>query len=506
MSLSASEPFRLGQRSARQDPGAGRIEDSQTVEAGGPAVAAGTAPRWRRAAAIDDAALNRQARLRARTRRVAAAGALILGDIATYAGAYAVLSPFIDGAGGLHRILALIALCMIALYGSARLYPGYRLHHYERLRRRAMATLTAAPVAGLGAALVLGQWRPIALAAGFPIIALCVQPVVYHAVRRLLRNAGCWAEDAVIIATANTAALVKAYFDKNWQYGIRPMPVGTGHGSGRVRPAAGGLAEIALIAGGTIPPRDELAKMRRIYREIILLADTPNMVISGLRPADLNGQIGMRLALSDPADGSGVTRRLLDIAIAAPAAIFLAPLMLIAAAAIFVIDPGPVLYRQAREGLFGRTIHVLKLRTMYRDAEQRLGALLAQDPSAQAEWSAHFKLKDDPRILPVVGKFLRSTSLDEVPQLLNVIAGDMRIVGPRPFPGYHLSAMEPGFRTKRCSVTPGLTGLWQISERSDAGIELQQQLDEFYIDNRSLWFDWHIIFSTIPAVFKRGGA
>jgi lipopolysaccharide/colanic/teichoic acid biosynthesis glycosyltransferase len=82
----------------------------------------------------------------------------------------------------------------------------------------------------------------------------------------------------------------------------------------------------------------------------------------------------------------------------------------------------------------------------------------------------------------------------------------MGIVGPRPFPEYHRLAMNAEFRHKRRSVTPGLTGLWQISERSDADLDLQRQLDEFYIDNRSLWFDWHILLSTIPAVFRRGGA
>ena len=183
------------------------------------------------------------------------------------------------------------------------------------------------------------------------------------------------------------------------------------------------------------------------------------------------------------------------------------PFILIAAAAIYAIDPGPVFFRQAREGLSGKPVHVLKLRTMYRDAEQRLEALFRENPAIQTEWSTHFKLRQDPRVLPVIGHLLRSTSFDELPQLANIIAGEMTIVGPRPFPEYHLLAMDDEFRDKRRSVTPGTsTGLWQISERSNADLRLQQQLDEFYIDNRSLWFDWHILLSTIPAVFKRNGA
>jgi lipopolysaccharide/colanic/teichoic acid biosynthesis glycosyltransferase len=143
---------------------------------------------------------------------------------------------------------------------------------------------------------------------------------------------------------------------------------------------------------------------------------------------------------------------------------------------------------------------------MYQDAEQRLEALFRDNPAMRAEWLSHFKLQDDPRILPVIGHLLRSWSIDELPQLVNIVAGQMAIVGPRPFPDYHLRAMDGEFRHKRRSVMPGLTGLWQISERSNADIELQQQLDEYYIDNRSPWLDCQILLSTIPAVFKGRGA
>jgi lipopolysaccharide/colanic/teichoic acid biosynthesis glycosyltransferase len=262
---------------------------------------------------------------------------------------------------------------------------------------------------------------------------------------------------------------------------------------------------IALVAISSLPSQNRLSELRETYDEVILLADIPDARL-GLRSADLEGTIGLVLRDRTPAGDLNPLRRLLDLAVAVPAAVCFMPLMLIAGAAIWLVDPGLVIYRQAREGLRGRTVNVLKLRTMYRDADQRLEALLAADPAARAEWSTYFKLKDDPRILPIVGRILRRSSCDELPQLFNVIAGDMSIIGPRPFPEYHLSTMPAEFRERRSCVTPGLTGLWQVSARSEADIDRQRQLDEFYIDNRSFWFDLYILIRTFPAVLRRSGA
>lgn len=430
---------------------------------------------------------------------------MIAGDIGSYLLIYFVLLTFLpSGPEGavVERAFILAAVAAIVLYASVGLYPGYRLHDHEHLRRRTIAAVKVAALTAFGA-LILPEGERLLLAIiGFLGLGLIVQPVMHWLARGLCRRLGIWGERAVIIGGRNLIPALMAHFRDHWQYGIRPEPFS----QDMFEASSEGGPSIALIAGdiGSLIP--DLAAMRKKFAEVVLLSDTPSLKVTGLRPADVGGEIGIRITTGGRSVNTDLVRRGLDLAIAIPATIVVAPFIAIAAAAIYAIDPGPVFFRHTREGLSGKPVHVLKLRTMYQDAEQRLEALFAENPAMRAEWLSHFKLKDDPRVLPVIGHLLRSSSFDELPQLANIIAGEMAIVGPRPFPEYHLLAMDGEFRDKRRSVTPGLTGLWQISERSNADIELQQQLDEFYIDNRSLWFDCQILLSTIPAVFKRRGA
>ncbi|KQT88365.1 sugar transferase [Aurantimonas sp. Leaf443] len=198
-------------------------------------------------------------------------------------------------------------------------------------------------------------------------------------------------------------------------------------------------------------------------------------------------------------------KRLLDLAVALPLLVLVLPLVLLLALAIACIDGRGPFYAQPRVGLNGRTIRVWKLRSMYRDADVRLERHLAEDPLARAEWLRCFKLTNDPRILPGLGQFIRRTSLDELPQLWNVLVGEMSLVGPRPFPRYHLAAFGEEFRALRESVTPGLTGLWQVSARSDGDLAVQEELDSRYVETWSLRLDLAILLRTVPAVlFARG--
>ncbi len=164
------------------------------------------------------------------------------------------------------------------------------------------------------------------------------------------------------------------------------------------------------------------------------------------------------------------------------------------------------MYIQEREGEAGRKIRVWKLRTMYPDADLMLARHLDASSEARQEWVRFFKLKQDPRILPGIGRLLRRTSLDELPQLWNVLKGEMSLVGPRPLPDYHLESFAPEFRVLRSKVPPGLTGMWQVSARSNGDIQVQEALDTYYIRNWSPWLDLHILARTVGAVLFPKGA
>jgi len=140
------------------------------------------------------------------------------------------------------------------------------------------------------------------------------------------------------------------------------------------------------------------------------------------------------------------------------------------------------------------------------DAEAFLERYLVERPSARVEWERHFKLAEDPRVLPLIGRLLRRTSIDELPQLWNILLGQMSFVGPRPFPYYHLQGFGAGFRQIRSSVTPGLTGYWQVTFRGTADLELQEALDTYYVDNWSVWLDLYILARTPGALLFGKGA
>ncbi len=183
----------------------------------------------------------------------------------------------------------------------------------------------------------------------------------------------------------------------------------------------------------------------------------------------------------------------------------LLPLVAILGLCIKIDSPGAIFYRQSRVGQGGRTFHIYKFRSMYQDSRQRLGKILLADASAKQEWETFFKLKNDPRITRM-GLFLRKTSLDELPQLFNVLKGEMSLVGPRPVLKEEITKYYKEFTDYYYMVRPGLTGLWQVSGRNNLDYEDRVRLDTWYVLNWSAWLDIIILFKTFRAVFNKEGA
>jgi exopolysaccharide biosynthesis polyprenyl glycosylphosphotransferase len=196
-----------------------------------------------------------------------------------------------------------------------------------------------------------------------------------------------------------------------------------------------------------------------------------------------------------------LVKRAMDLGLALLAMLLILPIMGMVALAIRLDSPGPVLFRQVRVGLSKRRFVLYKFRTMVDGAEQ----LQAQVEHLNETQGPVFKIRHDPRVTRI-GRVLRRTSLDELPQLFNVILGEMSLVGPRPLPVRDVDRFERGVQRKRFSVKPGITGLWQVSGRSDLGFSEWMRLDLWYIDNWSLWLDLTLLVRTVPVALKGTGA
>lgn len=200
-----------------------------------------------------------------------------------------------------------------------------------------------------------------------------------------------------------------------------------------------------------------------------------------------------------------LVKAMLDYFLTIPGLIFLFPFLLGVAVAIKIDSKGPILFRQKRVGLDGRIFGMYKFRSMYQDADQSVHmAQINAYAEGKLDAKNGVKLVDDPRVTRV-GKFIRAFSIDELPQLINVLKREMSLVGPRPVPVYEAEKYKL-WHSERLRVLPGLTGLWQVSGRSIVSFDEQLRLDIRYIRKQSLWLDLKILLYTLPAVYTRRGA
>lgn len=198
-------------------------------------------------------------------------------------------------------------------------------------------------------------------------------------------------------------------------------------------------------------------------------------------------------------------KRVFDLAFSLLALTFGFPIFILIALGVKLSSKGNIFYSQKRIGRGGKPFQCYKFRTMYRDADRRLLALFEKFPESQKEWLATRKLKKDPRITPF-GKFLRKTSLDEIPQFFNVLKGNLSIVGPRPVVQEEVDQFYGMKAYKILSIRPGLTGIWQVSGRNNMTYDQRIQLDERYVDSQNFWLDLILIIKTIPCMILGKGA
>jgi len=434
-----------------------------------------------------------------------------------------LLAPvFVAGIGPQQYTAVAIAMLLLpVVHYQLGLYPGYLLGPVERLRRRMLATLAVfgGLVAwdNLVARGVLSRGVLLATLA----FALVLPPLAETIVRAALIARHRWGIRAVVLGAGKGGRTIARMLLRDPRLGLKPVvflddrPV-KWHTSVEGVPVAGPLsrardfedrAEVAIIALKDLKTAYNDAFLQDLqYPRVIVVPDLATLASLWVTARDLNGCLGLEIKKNLLVRRNTALKRLMDQGLALPLFLLSLPAMAIAALWIKIASPGPALYHQEREGFDGRRLRVWKLRTMHLDADRLLEEWLAAHPGDRVKWSRYFKLPRDPRVLPVIGRLLRRTSLDELPQLWSVLKGEMSLVGPRPFPDYHLQHFSKDFRALRTRVLPGLTGLWQVSARGDGDVEVQETLDTYYIRNWSPWLDLYILARTVSAVVMARGA
>jgi Undecaprenyl-phosphate galactose phosphotransferase WbaP len=241
------------------------------------------------------------------------------------------------------------------------------------------------------------------------------------------------------------------------------------------------------------------------YRTVMIIPDLFEVPSLWVRPRDLNGILGLEITSNLASPMAQFVKRAVDIVMVLLFIAFWVPICLVVGLLIKLQDGGHPIFKQERVGRDGRVFHAWKFRTMVPNAELVLEEHMAADPALREEWETTYKLKVDPRVTRL-GQFLRRFSIDELPQLVNVLRGEMALVGPRPLPRYHHEELNLRVRELRERIRPGITGLWQVSGRSDTGTEGIERWDAYYVRNWSLWFDAIVLIRTARTVIGGTGA
>ena len=432
------------------------------------------------------------------------------------------LSAFADAAVGADTVRRLatygLPLWLIGAF-YLRLLPSWGMGFTEELRR--LFKLTPFVCAGTAALFVVSigfsvpTAQPLLATAALSLLAV---PALRSLARRALIARCWWGVPAVIYGSGAKAVQLQAYLQEHPGLGFEPVrcvdlasiphrvDVRASKARGFPRQPEGLVGVLVQSGLSSEMARVLLERPLAKYPWVLVVPDVEGIPPLCLNLCDLNGsQLGVEVVyhLRNP------FRRGLKRAVELALVLVFAPvwvlLCTVIAFLIWLEDRGHPFFFQKRVGLDGRPFWVCKFRTMRPRAEQILQAALHADTTLRREWETSFKLKKDPRVTRI-GAVLRATSLDEIPQFANVLMGDMALVGPRPLPAYHHDALPLRVREVREQVRPGLTGLWQVSGRSEAGIEGMVHWDPYYVHNWSLWLDAVIAARTMKVVLKGTGA
>jgi lipopolysaccharide/colanic/teichoic acid biosynthesis glycosyltransferase len=262
----------------------------------------------------------------------------------------------------------------------------------------------------------------------------------------------------------------------------------------------------AVVAMPGVDSRKLVQIVERIggkFSHLLIIPDLFGFATLGVPAKNLGGVLGVEVRQQLLLPGPRLAKRVMDVALTCAGALFVLPFLVLIALLIKLDSKGPVFYTQKRLGKDGEHFKAYKFRTMHGDGEARLKAILDADPQLRAEYEIYHKLRKDPRVTRI-GRVLRKFSLDEFPQLLNVIFGDMSLVGPRPYIERELTEMG-GQEKIILRAPPGMTGMWQVSDRNATSFAQRVQIDVYYVRNWSPWLDIHILAKTFGVVVKGSG-
>ncbi|HEX8385516.1 MAG TPA: exopolysaccharide biosynthesis polyprenyl glycosylphosphotransferase [Rubricoccaceae bacterium] len=412
----------------------------------------------------------------------------------------------------------------LGVAGLARLLPGWGLGAVEELRRLVLALVAVFALAAVGMWLAQtnadGASVSSRLALGLAgLFAVVLVPLARTQAKALLIRADEWGVGAVVYGAGPAGSRIVRQLQEERGIGYMPLAVFDDDperwgGYLDTVPIVGDTARVAPDASVAFLALPEAEREHQVallegplacYRTVVVIPDLFEAPSLWVRPRDFAGVLGLELTSTLTKPLPRLAKRAVDLAAVGLTSPLWLPLVGLAALAVWLGDRRSPFYSQERIGEGGRPFRTSKLRTMVPDAEAVLARALDADPALRDEWETTFKLARDPRITRV-GAVLRRTSLDELPQLFDVLRGTMSLVGPRPLPRYHHEDLPERVRELRERVRPGITGLWQVSGRSDAGNVGMERWDPYYVRNWSLWLDAVILVRTVQVVFRGSGA